>query len=148
MPDPVPPARSDPAVEDGPVTPPGGPAPPALREVEPSTLFGLPPMRYQSEYVWLIFVSSMDIMLTWKILERGGSEVNPVAREVIDMWGLPGAIAFKFALMLFVIIACEWVGRRKDRLGRRLARFAVAVSASPVAYSILLLFIHTYQIPI
>jgi hypothetical protein len=92
--------------------------------------------------VWLVFVSSLDIMLTWAILRRGGEEVNPVAKLVIEMWGLHGAIGFKFALMLFVIISCEVIGRRSDAAGRRLAIAAVAISAFPVVWSLGLLFDH------
>jgi Domain of unknown function (DUF5658) len=103
---------------------------------------GSPEMRYQSAYVWLIFVSSLDIMLTWAILRRGGEEVNPVARQVIDLWGLHGAIVFKFALMLFVIVSCEVIGRQRDRAGRRLAYIAVGISAVPVIYSFSLLVDH------
>lgn len=102
----------------------------------------LPAMRYPNTYVWFVLVSTLDIMLTWTILHRGGSEVNPVARAVIDLWGLPGAIAFKYALMLVVIMICEIVGRRRDLSGRLLSQAAVAVSAMPVAYSFLLLLIH------
>jgi hypothetical protein len=110
-------------------------------------LLSAPPMRYQSEYVWIIFFSSMDIMLTWAILRRGGEEVNPMARLVIEWWGLNGAIAFKFALMLFVIVSCEIVGRRRDLTGRRLARVAVIIAASPVVYSLGLLVDHVLLRP-
>lgn len=101
-------------------------------------------MRYPSSYVWLVFVSAMDVMLTWSILSRGGTEVNPIASMVIDMWGLPGAIAFKFALMIFVILVCEASGRKTDQVGRWLAYAAVAISAIPVAYSIPLLVYHRF----
>lgn len=104
----------------------------------------LPPMRYQNEYVWFVFVSSLDIMLTWAILRRDGEEVNPVARLVIDAWGLPGAIIFKFCLMLFVIVVCEWVGRQRDKVGIRLIRMGIFVSALPVAWSIILLAGHRF----
>ena len=102
----------------------------------------IPEMRYQEQYVWLIFVSSLDIMLTWQILRSGGEEVNPVARLVIDGWGLGGAVVFKFALMLFVIISCEVIGRQKDRLARRLIYFAIAISAFPPVWSIGLMLMH------
>lgn len=105
--------------------------------------FSLPPMRYPSLYCWLVLVSSMDIMLTWVILERGGTEVNPVARLIIDSWSLPGAILFKFSLTLFVIIVCEIAGRDRDRVGRGLALVAIVVSAIPVAYSMGLLLAHS-----
>ena len=102
-------------------------------------LISLPEMRYQTGYVWFIFVSSLDIMLTWLILSKGGSEVNPVAKVVIDSWGLLGAIGFKFALALFVIVTCEIIGRKRDRLGRNLIIFAIGISAVPVVWSLFLL---------
>ena len=105
-------------------------------------LISLPEMRYQTCYVLFIFVSSMDIMLTWLILSRGGSEVNPVADIVIKAWGLPGAIGFKFALTLFVIIICEVVGRKRDLTGRILIVFGILVSGFPVVWSLTLLTMH------
>lgn len=81
-------------------------------------------------------------MLTWVILSVGGSEANPIARLVIDAWGLPGAIAFKFSLTLAVIIICETIGRQRERLGRTIMNIAIGVSVTPVLYSILLLAFH------
>jgi hypothetical protein len=104
----------------------------------------LPPMLHPNEYVWLVFVSTLDVMLTWAILQRGGIEVNPVAALIIGHWGLNGAIAFKFALILFVIVVCEHVGRSRPRTARILARLAVAISALPVAWSLALLLMHTF----
>ena len=99
-------------------------------------------MRYQNGYVWFVFVASLDIMLTWLILRKGGTEVNPVAKVVIDAWGLTGAILFKFALTMFVIIACDVIGRSKDRLGRIMVGVAIGVSSVPVVWSISLLIMH------
>ena len=89
--------------------------------------YSLTPVRYPNTYVWFVFVSAMDIMLTWAILVLGGAEVNPVARVVINAWGLPGATLFKFSLTIFVILTCEIVGRHRDRLGRRLAHRTATV---------------------
>ena len=105
-------------------------------------LISVPEMRYQTSYILFVFVSSMDIMLTWLILLRGGSEVNPIAKMVIDAWGLPGAIGFKFALTLFVIISCEVVGRKRDRLGRALITAGILISGFPVVWSLTLLTLH------
>lgn len=103
-----------------------------------------PEMHFQNAYVWLVFVSSLDIMLTWRILDRGGVEVNPVAKIVIDAWGMHGAIAFKFALMLWVIVACELLARRKRSAGKLLAGLAVGISSLPVAWSLCLLVWHAF----
>ncbi len=101
-------------------------------------------MRYPNHYTWFILFSALDIMLTWKILMKEGTEVNPVAALVIENWGLWGAIGFKFALMLFVIITCELVGRKRHFTGRWLARIAVTISIVPVVYSLGLLIHHVY----
>jgi hypothetical protein len=98
-----------------------------------------PEMHFQNDYVWIIFVSSLDIMLTWKILDAGGIEVNPVAALVIDEWGMHGAIAFKFALMMWVIVICEVLARLRRRAGKFLAVTAIVISASPVVWSLFLL---------
>ncbi|NBX24455.1 MAG: hypothetical protein EBQ99_00140 [Planctomycetes bacterium] len=101
-----------------------------------------PPMRYQNGYAWLLLLSAADVMFTWHILRRGGEELNPVARLVIETWDLPGAIAFKFALVLFVIVSCEIVGRKRDRWGRGLIGTAVCIAAVPVAWSLVLFWTH------
>ena len=110
-------------------------------------LFDIPELRFQEHYVWLIFVGSLDIMLTWVILRNGGEEVNPVAKLVIDMWGLNGAIAFKFALTLFVIVSCEIIARVRPLTARLLIWFGVLISAFPPVWSIGLL-IHHHTVPV
>lgn len=103
-----------------------------------------PPMRYQNAYVWLLLLSSVDVIFTWHILRRGGLELNPVAKLIIDKWELPGAIAFKFALVMFVIVSSEIVGRKRDRWGRGLIYAAVAIAVFPVAWSLVLLCMHGF----
>ena len=103
-------------------------------------------MRYQTGYLWLVLLSAVDVMFTWHILRRGGLELNPIARLVIDRWDLPGAIAFKFALVLFVIVSCEIVGRKRDGLGRMLAGAAIGIAAIPVAWSLVLLSMHGFLV--
>ena len=117
--------------------------PPEERE-PPLGWLSLPPMRFPNHYVWFVFFSTLDVMLTWAILEKDGTEINPVAKLVIDEWDLPGALAFKFSLMLVVVLACEIIGRQRRRLARVLASFAVMVSAMPVFYSLMLLLVHVF----
>lgn len=105
--------------------------------------FSFPPLRFQDEYVWLVFLAGMDVMLTWYILERhNGEEVNPIAKLVLDSCGLWGAIGFKFSLLLFVIVACEWISRDSFKVGKFLVWFALTVSSFPVVYSAALLTYH------
>ena len=103
-------------------------------------------MRYQDGYVWFLLFASLDIILTWYILRKGGSEVNPIAQIVIDRWDFVGAIALKFSLVLFVVVACEIVGRHEDKLGKRLIAVAIVISSLPVFWSLTLLTLHGFLI--
>lgn len=100
---------------------------------------------YPHVYVWYVFLASLDIMLTWIILHLEGVELNFVADRVIERWGLPGLTAFKFGLVMLVVCICEIVGRRRDRTGRKLAEWAVAVTTIPVVLSFVQLLIAAFR---
>ncbi len=108
-------------------------------------LLSLPAMLHENAYIAFVFFSCCDIVLTWVILRKGGTEVNPIAAVVINDWGLPGAVAFKFSLTLFVIVLCEVISRIRPRTGRALAIASVLVSASPVVWSGVLLTRHALE---
>lgn len=96
-------------------------------------------MRHQNAYAWFVFLSAMDLMLTWVILHNDGREVNPLADWIVaemDLWGLVG---FKFSLVALVVILCETITRHRPGLGRAVARLAVAITATPVGYAFFLL---------
>lgn len=120
-------------------------------------------MRYPNEYVWLVFVSCMDLVLTWLILEGlEGEETNPVARfileglkgepinpfdnSILSLVGYLGLIIFKFCLILFVMLVCEILGRRSDKSGRLLARVGVGISAIPMIVCFYLLITEVFQL--
>ena len=106
-------------------------------------------MRYPNAYVWLVFISVMDIFLTILVLYVWkGHEVNPIAAAVINHFGFAWTIPFKLALIVLVIIICEVVGRRRDKTGRALATMAVIISAVPVVYTFALLFRSKPEIPV
>ena len=98
------------------------------------------PMRYPNEYVWLVFVSAMDIIFTLIFLSTfDGRETNPIADLYLQLHGKTGLIVFKFGIIVLVVVACEVVGRSKDRTGRRLARIGVGISALPLLVSFFLM---------
>lgn len=103
-------------------------------------------MLFEQAYLWTILLASLDVMLTWLLLSRAGEEVNPIARAVIAHWGMAGASAFKFALVLFAIVACEVVGRRRRETGWRLALLCVLFNALPVAWSTGLIIAHSEHV--
>ncbi len=88
--------------------------------------------RYGSCHAWLIFLSALDILGTSTVLAFGGAEVNPMADWVLARWGLVGLVVYKYALIAFVVWACETIGRQRDAAGRRLAEWSVALTVIPV----------------
>lgn len=111
---------------------------------------GLPAMRHENAYVWLVFVSALDVVLTRLILSVGTgaidaqNEINPLARLVIEEWGMLGASLFKFSLVIIVIVISEVVSRMKPKTGTFLAWTSVAIGAFPVVWSLTLLITHRF----
>ena len=97
------------------------------------------PVRHPNLYMWLIFVSALDVILTRVILFFGGTEVNPIADFILDQWGRLGMSIFKFIIVGFVIVACEFIARRKPRTSRRLAIASIIISMAPVVWSCMII---------
>lgn len=114
--------------------------PPPMRRVgrEPGHVL------YPRLYTWVVFLASMDIIMTWVILHMGGSEVNALAATVIERWGLVGMIVLKFVSIIAVVLISEFVGRRKHTTGRWLVMATIVISVLPVTLSFALLvrFVH------
>lgn len=109
-----------------------------------SHFLSLPQMRYPGEYVWLVFVSTLDLILTMLVLfVWEGFEANPIAAGVMMTFGYQWAIVFKYAIVVLVVIFCEVIGRRDNKSGITLARGAVIISAIPVIYTLILLLLET-----
>jgi len=87
---------------------------------------------YPQPYLWYVFLSSMDVVFTWLILQSGGREVNAIADWILQTHDVRGIILLKFILLTFVVVVCEIVGRHNHATGLKLARWAVAISAFPV----------------
>ena len=96
------------------------------------------PARFPDQYCWYVLVCTLDLMLTATILARfGGIEVNGLAHRIIELGGLPGLIVFKFATVITVLAIDETIARTREPTARRLASWAVALSAIPVAVALL-----------
>jgi hypothetical protein len=97
------------------------------------------PVLYENHYTWFVFVSALDVMLTWVILHTGGREANQLAAMVLERFGLEGLVVFKFVLVILVIAICEILGRKNLQTGRRLASWAVALTCVPLFVAVALL---------
>lgn len=100
-------------------------------------------VRFPFFYLALIFVSALDLILTYVVILIGGIEVNPIANAVLQSPAdFHGLIVYKFVIVVSVVLICEYISRHADTTGRRLAGWAVGISAFPVVWSSLLLLNH------
>jgi hypothetical protein len=89
---------------------------------------------YPNRYAWYVLVSALDIMLTVTLLVHlGAEEVNMIAQGSIELFGTWGLIWLKFLSVILVVLICEWVGRVRQRSGRRLATAAIFISLFPIS---------------
>ena len=94
---------------------------------------------YPNRYVWFVFLSALDALLTYVILWIGGGEANAIARWVLEEFDFVGMVVFKFAIVVFVILLCEYIGRRSESKGRKLAEWSIALTCIPVVIAFTLL---------
>ncbi|HVZ93096.1 MAG TPA: hypothetical protein VG797_01155 [Phycisphaerales bacterium] len=99
---------------------------------------------YGAVYPWYVALAAADVLLTWFILTMDhvylpgvgeplkGMELNVIADRVWHAGGSTGLVALKFASVFYVLIACEFIGRRQFITGRRLAKWAAVLNAVPV----------------
>ncbi len=100
---------------------------------------GRPRWLFLKSHIAFVIVSTLDVIFTWIVLSKGGTEVNPFAAAILDDWGEKGFFGltlYKFLLVALVVIICEDVGRRRYRTGRGLAYFAVGITSVPVIAAI------------
>lgn len=101
------------------------------------------PVLYPKAYSTFVALAALDVVLTAVILRLGGNEVNAIAAWVIEKArsieesGYTGMTFFKFATVLFVLVACEIVGRQRETLGRTLAQCAVVLNIVPVCIAVI-----------
>jgi hypothetical protein len=87
-------------------------------------------------YSWLVLAGSLDIIMTYLMLNLGAIEVNAIADRAIRLGGLWGLIALKFMALGVVLAICEYVGRRRERAARSLVGAGVFLNFMPVALSL------------
>jgi hypothetical protein len=98
------------------------------------------PAMFPEAYTWFVFVSAMDLLLTWVILHYdGGREANALANAILQRFDLLGLVAYKFLIVLTVITICEIVGRMRYRAGKGLAWAATLLTCIPIVVSFFLM---------
>ena len=94
---------------------------------------------YPNRYVWFVFLSTMDVFMTFIVLQFGGAEANSLANWILVRFGLAGMTIFKFVMVVFVIGLCEIVGRLDERAGRLLIGAGLIITCAPVVLAFVLL---------
>jgi hypothetical protein len=88
---------------------------------------------YPDRYAWYVLASALDVMVTITVLVHlGAREVNTFAQWSIEQFGNWGLIGLKFLSVVVVVLICEYVGRRRRRVGAALATAAIFLSLIPV----------------
>lgn len=92
------------------------------------------PVRFVRIYPWYLLVAVADILVTWVVLTHGGRELNTIAAWAWSASGVAGLTALKFATVVVVVLICEGLAELSEPAGRRLAQWAVILSATPIAF--------------
>lgn len=100
------------------------------------------PILFPRMYSTYILLAALDVVFTLFILSIGGEELNAIANWIWQQGQQTGLTFFKFATVSFVLVSCEIVGRRKHRLGRTLAEWAIAINCIPVGVAVAQLVSH------
>ena len=86
----------------------------------------------EEETAVFILVNLADLLLTGAAFYFGAREVNVLADWVLTRWGLTGMVIYKFALVTFIIMTCQYIYALKPKTARFVLLFGSA------AYGILI----------
>lgn len=103
---------------------------------ESRSFFRVEPLLFARTHLLFVLAAVLDVSFTWTVLSRGGDELNPIADLILTYRGFGGMVAFKFALVTFIIVCTEVVGRRKRIKGRLLSALTPMITLIPVVYAI------------
>ena len=103
---------------------------------ESRSFFRVEPLLFWRTHLLFVLAAVLDISFTWIVLSRGGDEVNPIADLILSHQGFGGMVLFKFALVTFIVICTEVVGRKKWYRGRFLSALTPMVTMIPVFYAV------------
>lgn len=93
---------------------------------------------YPTRYLWFVLLSAMDVLMTFVIIWIGGREANGIADAILQRFGFAGMTIFKFTIVVFVILLCEFIGRKSEPSGRKLAEWSIALACVPVVIAFVL----------
>lgn len=104
----------------------------------------------ESEICWFLLVCALDVVFTHIALRQSASgmtqvtfvESNPLARWVIENWGLAGMVIFKGSLSLLVVAVAITIRNARPVTAKLLLMGGTVAVAAVVVYSLRLLLQH------
>lgn len=96
----------------------------------------------EEETAVFILVNFADLVLTAITFFYGGAEVNLLARSVLERFGLRGMVVFKFTLVTFVILVCQYVYHSHPKTARGVLIFGSVAYGFLIVYVTYILFAH------
>lgn len=85
----------------------------------------------EEESAVFILVNFADVVLTGLAFRFGAREVNVAANWILDRFGLSGMVIYKFALVTFVLLVCQYIHPTHPRTAR------MVLLVGSVAYGLL-----------
>ncbi len=97
-------------------------------------------LRLETETAWFILFSLCDVVATFLLLGRTGSDVrfvesNPIARWFFEGWGFEGLIWFKVGMLATVVVISQIVAVKHAGTAKKLLVFGCIVLVFVFLYS-------------
>lgn len=87
-----------------------------------------------------ILVNFADVVLTGLALREHAREANLLAAWVMERFGLPAVVIYKFALVTFVLLICQYIHPTHPKLARWILLVGSIAYGLLVAYVTIALF--------
>lgn len=98
----------------------------------------------EEETAVFILVNFADLVLTAVSFYYGAAEVNPLASWFLQRFDLRALAFYKFALVTFVILICQYIYPTHPKSARTLLITGSVAYGLLVAYVLMLLFRHVF----
>ncbi|HET6383553.1 MAG TPA: DUF5658 family protein [Armatimonadota bacterium] len=90
-------------------------------------------------YEAFVLLNFMDIVLTLFFVRHGGVEANPVGRFILENYGWPPFVSFKFIECIIFLIIVQFLYHRRRSAGRFLIMLGCAVYFILMVWDVILL---------
>lgn len=106
------------------------------QETSPKKPFWRMDLPLESETCFFIFANCLDALMTKFLLNFPQfRESNGVANYVLQKWGMPGMICYKFVIVAGVVVIAQIIAQRNIKVAKRLLIFGAIFFFAVAFYS-------------